>query len=128
MTIFIMLGILIFIGINLYNSDPQCIKFRGSIGLLLFCLGILGFIVNMFIWIPSSKDSEIRYNQLIQEKISIESMLETDRNIDKLLLTKSVIDYNNKIIEVKTNYKRFICRDYYNQDLDWHKLEIIEWR
>lgn len=95
-----------------------------------FCLvGIFGgALIIATVYAPSKKDSEILYKQLVQEKASIEQMISSGGNVDKLLLNQRVIDYNNRVILHREKSKRFIFGDYYSKDVDRGSLELVEWK
>lgn len=137
MTLSIIFGIIILVGVGLkvslwwknrhlewHEHQWHGLDFLGSIIIVVFTVV---FIVNFLVWLPSKKDSEIKYHQLVQEKITIEQMLETDKNIDRFLLNERVIEYNNTVIMRQTNSKRFVYREYYSKDVDWDALELIAW-
>ena len=130
MTWTIILGALFLAGIGLiiWGIVADYWEWPFFVGTLAMVLAGVALIINLCIWIPSGKNSEIRYNQLLAEKATIEDMLHTDRNVDRLALNHYVINYNNRVIEERTNYNRLIIGDYYNQALDWAGLELIEWR
>lgn len=88
----------------------------------------LALIIATVSYAPSKKDSEILYKQLVQEKASIEQMISSGGNVDKLLLNQRVIDYNNRVILHREKSKRFIFGDYYSKDVDWGSLELVEWK
>jgi len=131
MTLTIIFGISILIGIGLCLLDLlrnwYC-DWNVYVGVTIIFFAVVAFIINLIFWIPSAKDSEIKYTQLLTEKAAIESMLETDKDVDRLLINSAVIDYNNRIIQARTNSARPIYRDYYNQNLDWAGLSLIEWK
>lgn len=129
MTLTIIFGVLGLIGVILLvlGSKSYSDGLQASGWVLIICCAV-ALIINTICWIPSNKDSVIKYNQLIQERVSIESMLETDKNVDRVMLNNMVIDYNNRIIEIKENHDRLIYKDYYNQNLDWDSLKVIEWK
>ena len=110
------------------KDSKYCGIWREATGTFLIVLAGIALIVNLLIWIPSKKDSEIDYQQLLQEKQTIEIMLDGDEDVDRLLLNQRVIDYNNRIIAVRENSQRHILKDYYSKDVDWQTLELIEWR
>lgn len=132
MTLTIIFGIVVLIGVGLILLEKlpnwDYTEWNIILGWVLIIFFGLALVVNLPIWISSNKDSQIKYNQLVSEKISIEAMLETDKTVDRFLLNSAVIDYNNRIIETKTNSTRFILKDYYNQNLDWNFLETIDWK
>lgn len=100
---------------------------RDILGITLVIACGIALLGNLMAWIPSKKDSEIKYQQLQAQKYTVEQMLDTDQIVDRILLNEKVIEYNNEVIEVKTNSQRFIYKDYYSKDVDWDALEIIEW-
>lgn len=96
--------------------------------LVIFIASIVFLIVGMIIYIPSHKDSEIEYEQLVQERRSIEAMIETDNAADRIALNGLMIDYNNRVIQAKNNSQRPIFKEYYSNNVDWMALEIVDWR
>lgn len=132
MTLIIIFAVLVLIGILfcIWQAliDDVWNDWRGLVGTIFIAFGGIALVVSIIAYIPSKKDSEIKYMQFIQEKASIEQMISTGENIDKLMLNKRVIEYNNKVIEVRENSKRFVFRDYYSKDVDWDSLELIEWK
>lgn len=101
---------------------------RGVVGWSLIVTFGLALVLAILGYIPSKKDSEIKFARLQQERISIMQMLESDRDADRIALNKLVIDYNNRVISNKEYSKRFILKDYYSKDVNWDALELIEWK
>ena len=132
MTLMIIFGVILLVGIGFCVWQGFCGNYysdwKAIIGVTTIVFMIIGIVINSFAWIPSAKNSEIYFNQLIAEKETIELILETDKDVDRVLLNKFVIEYNNKVIEVKANFNRFICKDYYNHNLNWEGLELIKWK
>lgn len=108
------------------NDSWSC--WRGVLGLTISIACLTALFISVLCWLCSEKDSEIRYMQLLQEKQTIESMIDTENDIDRLLLNERVISYNNRVIETRENSTRFILGDYYSDSVDWTALELIEWR
>lgn len=130
MTLTIIFAVLLVVGIVLlvYGDSVRGETWKLIVGFLLTFVTTISLIMNLICWIPSGKDSEIQYDQWMQEKASIESMLITDKNVDRIQLNQMVIDYNNDIIAVQQNSKRFILGEYYSNDIDWDSLQLIDWR
>lgn len=96
------------------------------VSMILLC--IIALVVGTIAYVPAKRNSEIMYEQLQQEKISIEKMLDNEKDIDRIRLNELVIDYNNRVIRARNNSQRFGYRDYYSNDVDWMSLETIDWR
>lgn len=131
MTLTIIFGTILAIGIGLciwQHMECGISDWKLFTGITAIIVAGIALIVNLITWLPSEKNSEIKYYQLQSEKKTIEAMLKTDKDVDRLLLNSTVICYNNKIIEAKANSHRIIFRDYYSQHLDWEGLDLIEWR
>jgi len=129
MTLIMILAVLIlvFSGLTAWGHYTDG-DFRFIGGICLVIVLALAELFAILSFIPSKKDSEIRYKQLVQERISIVQMLENDRDVDRIVLNKAVIDYNNRVIAEIENSRRFIFRDYYSEGVDWESLEIVEWK
>lgn len=130
MTLIIIFGILLLIGIGLKIWDRRrggWYNWQNLAGFIMIPLAGVFFLSSILFWLPHKKENEITYQTLIQEKNVIEKVLETGSDMDKIMLRDNVIEYNNRIIEIKINSKRFILRDYYSKDIDWDSLEFIEW-
>lgn len=132
MTLIIIFAALVLIGIlfciwQAFVGDVWN-DWRGVVGAIFIIFGGIFLVFSIIEYISSKKDSEIKYMQFIQEKASIEQMISTGENVDKFLLNQRVIEYNNKVIEVRENSKQFVFRDYYSKDVDWDSLELIEWK
>lgn len=131
MTLIITFAILTLLGIPFIVWDSYVDEWsvwRAVTGWLLIIVFGFSLVIAILVYVPSKKNSEIEYMQLVQEKASIEQMISSGENVDKLMLNQRVIDYNNKIIEIKENSKRFVLSDYYSKDVNWDDLELIEWR
>lgn len=129
MTIICISAILLIFSIPVFYMSHK--KNAVGMGVVSFCLIILmgtALIVGTYYYIIWNKDSEIQHEQLVQERASIEAMLETDKDVDRIALNKLVIDYNNRVIEARNNSQRPIFRDYYSNNVDWMALETIDWR
>lgn len=131
MTLAIIFGGLILIGIgiiiwhrlsNNYDDWPVILSF-----IIIFTSALI-FLINAVCWIPHKKDNQILLEQLAQEKYVIEKILETGTDFDKIMLRQEIIDYNNRIIKIKINSERFIFKDYYDRNVDWDALELIDWK
>lgn len=126
----ILIGVAFIIWGNFESQRRDCFSYcmwRDILGITLVIACGIALLGNLMAWIPSKKDSEIKYQQLQAQKYTVEQMLDTDQIVDRILLNEKVIEYNNEVIEVKTNSQRFIYKDYYSKDVDWDALEIIEW-
>lgn len=131
MTIAIISGALVLAGIGLclwFNCSSNWQEWLAYIGAFMVFLAGVAFVINLFMWIPYKKDSLIMYERLLQEKQVLEQVLETGSELDKIAIRRDVIDYNNRIIEIRIDHKRLIYRGYYRKDIDWAGLELIEWR
>lgn len=132
MTLTIIFAVLALLGIPFaiwqYRIKDLLSCWRGVFGYSLIVIFGVCSVIAFFSYIPSKKDSEIKYMQLLQEKASIEQMICSGGNVDKLMLNQHVIDYNNRVIETKENSKRFVFKEYYSKDVDWDALEPIEWK
>lgn len=131
MTLNIVFGFGVLVGIAFaiwqFLQESEWTIWRGVIGWTAIGCCLLALVINLFVWIPSKKDSEITYRQLIQEKRTVEIMIATDRDIDRLLLNERVIDYNNRVISIMENSRRPILREYYSWEVDWSSLGLIHW-
>lgn len=131
MTLTVILGIIVAISIAIIlwaNQDFWTRDWAMMIGILVLILSMVALAINFAVYIPSKKDSEIKYLQLLQEKSSIEQMIATNKDVDRLLLNERVVEYNNKIISYRINSKRLVFREYYSKDIDWDSLEVIQWQ
>lgn len=123
------IAVLIGIAFCIWDYYDNCFSdWKSVAGRAIIAICGIALFINLAVWIPSKRNSEICHQQYIQEKQTIEVMLQTDNNVDRLLLNDRVIEYNNKIISVKENCKRYVRRDYYSKDVDWDALELIEWK
>ena len=131
MTLTIVFSIAVLIGIAfcIWDYYDNCFSdWKPVVGWTIIAICGIALFINLAVWIPSKRNSEICHQQYIQEKQTIEVMLQTDNNVDRLLLNDRVIEYNNKIISVRENSKRYVWQDYYSKDVDWDALELIEWK
>ena len=129
MTVIIVSAILLTLAVPIFiaaNRKDWCTIWVLSLMVLLS--SGLALITGMICYIPSHKNSEIKYEQLVQERISIEAMLETDKNVDRITLNELVINYNNSVIRARNNSQRPVYREYYSDNVDWTALETIDWR
>ncbi len=133
MTLTIIFGVAILAGISLKIWDSNRDKYSDGIwvdmfGFILIIISTIALLINMACWIPHKKDNQILLQQLNQEKQIIEQILDSGADLDKIMIRQDIINYNNKIIEIKINSKRFILKDYYDKNIDWDAFELIEWK
>lgn len=114
-----------FIAISVWSIYDECPTLMvGIMGTIV--IGSM-LIINLITWIPSKGNSEINYQQLVAERLSIEAILQNDQMVDRMQLNDRVIDYNNRVRFVRENSLREILCEYYSTDVDWGALELIEW-
>lgn len=132
MTLIIIFAVLALCGIPFviwqYRIKDIWSCWRGVTGWLIICVFGIVLVFAIFGYVTSKKDSEIKYLQLAQEKTSIEQMISSGEDVDRLMLNQRVIDYNNRVIETRENSKRFIIGDYYSKAVDWDALCLVEWK
>jgi cbb3-type cytochrome oxidase subunit 3 len=131
MTLIIIFAIMVIIGFGLIALDHLSgwyAEWNMYVGTIIAAVFIIGLFICIPLYIYSGINSEVQYAQYIQEKDTIESMLDADKDIDRLLLNEKVIEYNNQIILAKMFSQRFITGDYYSKKVDWQALKLIEWR
>lgn len=129
MTVIIVSGILILLSIlGLTVANKKYWDTMLILSIIIMLISIVVFLIGTLFYIPSHKESEIKYEQFVQERVSIEMMLENDRDVDRIALNELVIDYNNRVILAKNNSQRPIFKEYYSDDVDWMALETIDWR
>lgn len=130
MTLISIILILVGIGLLYWHKCPDYDigEWAVYVGVVLICVCTICLVASTGLLMTYKKDDIVYYEQLVQEREVLEQVLETGSDLDKIAIRRDVIDYNNKIISIKVTVKRFIMRDYWNQDLDWEGLQIIEWR
>lgn len=77
------------------------------------------------IFLTSKKDSEILYQQLIEEKAGLEQLLENPENADNQWLYQEITRYNDSVIEHKENALDTETGTHYSTNVDWEALEVI---
>lgn len=129
MTLIIFSIVLVLIGIGLVAWDEFGPSLRETwFGGGVMFTGWVLLVITLLFWIGSTKDSEITYYQLEQEKQTIELIQAENKNVDRVMLNKMVVEYNNKVINIQMRLSRFMYKDYYSKKVNWDALELIEWK
>lgn len=129
MTLYIIGFVCLVIGVVLFKLGDNAERdLPLAIGFLVIGIAAVIIIYNAVTYTGAKKNSQIKYEQLLVEKATIEDILEIDKTIDRLALNEKVIEYNKKVTEYRTNPYRPIIGEYYDQSLPWNELEYIKWK